>query len=511
MLLAEIVDTSRAVAETPARTKKTELIASLLGRAAHEELDVAVAFLSGELRQGKIGLGYGSVRDAAGVAAAGAPGLTLLAVDEVFQRVAETNGTGSARERARLLAELFSRATGGEQQFLARLVVGELRQGALEGVLVEAVARRAKVSSRSIRRALMLSGDLRRVARVATTRGEEGLSEFRIVLFRPLLPMLAQTAESLEAAFAGAGELALEHKLDGARIQVHKDGRDVRIYTRNLNDVTERVPEIVSAVERLDAPELVLDGEAIALRADGRPHPFQTTMRRFGRQLDVDSLRAELPIRAFFFDLLHVRGDDLVDLGERERFRMLTELLPPELAITHTVAGSAGEARAFLGAALALGHEGILVKSLEAPYEAGRRGAEWLKVKPSHTLDLVVLAVEWGSGRRRGLLSNLHLGARDPATGGFVMLGKTFKGMTDEMLKWQTERLLALEVSRSAHTVYVKPELVVEVAFDGVQESSQYPGGLALRFARVKAYREDKSPSEADTIDTVRRIHERSR
>jgi DNA ligase 1 len=353
----------------------------------------------------------------------------------------------------------------------------------------------------------MLAGDLGAVAAAAIAEGTGGLASFRLTVLRPIQPMLAQTGESIEGALRRARPAAVEWKLDGARLQVHRLDDEVRAFTRNLADITSRVPEVVEAAIRMPVGAIVLDGEAIALGAAGRPQPFQVTMSRFGSRLDVPQLRRSAPLSSFFFDCLHVDGDDLLDRPARERFAALGELVPEELRIPRIEADDAPAAEAFHDSALEHGHEGVMVKALDAPYEAGRRGASWLKVKRAHTLDLVVLAAEWGHGRRRGRLSNLHLGARDPATGGFVMLGKTFKGMTDEMLAWQTERLLELATERDSYTVHVRPELVVEVAFDGVQQSPRYPGRVALRFARIKGYRPDKSPAEADTIDAVRAIH----
>jgi DNA ligase-1 len=352
----------------------------------------------------------------------------------------------------------------------------------------------------------MLSGELASVAVAVQARGESGLSEFRLELLRPIGPMLAQTAESAESALAELGSAILEYKLDGARIQVHKADDEVRLFTRSLHDVTARAPEVVALVRALPARSLILDGEVLSLLPDGRPRPFQVSMRRFGTKAADSALRAELPLSPFFFDVLHASGDDLIDRPASERRAALATLLPIELRVPSIVSAEPEQATAFLASALAAGHEGLMAKSLAAPYEAGRRGSGWLKVKQAHTLDLVVLAAEWGSGRRHGKLSNIHLGAREPASGGFVMLGKTFKGMTDAMLAWQTERFLELLVERKGRVVVLRPELVVEVAFDGVQQSSEYPGGLALRFARVRRYRPEKSAAEADTIDTVRRL-----
>ena len=389
-----------------------------------------------------------------------------------------------------------------------RLIVGELRQGALEGIMVEAVAAAASLPSADVRRAVAFAGAMAPVAAAALSGGASALAQFSVQLMQPVLPMLAQPAEDMKGALAALGTALVEWKLDGARVQVHKSGDDVHVYTRNLNDVTSRVPEIVAAVRNVPATKLILDGEAIALRADGRPHPFPVTMSRFGSQQDPRA--SEVSLSAFFFDCLYLNGATLFDHPTRERRDALTAALPNAMVTPAVVTSDVGEAERFYQDALAAGHEGVMAKALDAPYEAGRRGAGWLKVKRARTLDLVVLAAEWGHGRRRGWLSNLHLGARDPATGEFVMLGKTFKGMTDVLLAWQTEELQKRAVSRDEWTVHVRPELVVEIAFNDLQESSQYPGGLALRFARVKGYRPDKRPEEADTIDTVRRIYQES-
>jgi DNA ligase-1 len=510
MLLREIADTSRRVTEIRARLAKIAALSECLRHLPPEELEVGVALLAGELRQGRIGIGYATLRKLGRDRAAARSELTLAEVDRAFEAIAGLRGPGSAGERDRILAELLRRGTPDEQDFLRRVVLGEVRQGALEGLVVEAVARAAGVPAEAVRRALMLTGDMAQVARAALERGETGLAAFRIELFRPVQPMLARTAEDAGDALSRLGQAALEFKLDGARVQVHRAGSDVRVFTRKLNDVTAAAPELVEAALALPARSLILDGEAVAVRSDGRPQPFQTTMRRFGRKLDVQRLRGELPLRPFFFDCLHLDGEDLIDRRADERCDALSATLEPGLRVPRRAVRDVAEADAFLAEALRCGHEGVMVKSLDAPYEAGRRGASWLKVKPAHTLDLVVLAVEWGSGRRKGWLSNLHLGARDPARGGFAMLGKTFKGMTDEMLEWQTRRFQELEIGRDAHTVYVRPEQVVEIAFDGVQASPHYPAGLALRFARVKRYRPDKRPEDADELDTVRAIHART-
>jgi DNA ligase-1 len=414
------------------------------------------------------------------------------------------SGKGSTTARKTLVGELFGRATGDEQRFLVGLLSGELRQGALEGVMTEAVARAASVPVAAVRRAMMLRGSLGAVASAALSGGTEALAGFGLEVGRPVRPMLAASAPTIEEALAKAGgTAAVEWKLDGIRIQVHLDRGEVWLFTRTLDDITARLPEVVAVLAKLPVSSAVLDGELIALREDGRPLPFQDTAARTA-SLEVKG--PPVPLSLFLFDVLHLEGADLIDSEDTERRAALARAVPAELLMPRLVTDSAGEATAFFEDALAHGHEGVVVKSLRAPYAAGRRGAGWIKVKPRHTLDLVVLAVEWGHGRRRGWLSNLHLGARDPVTGGFVMLGKTFKGLTDELLTWQTSRLLELEERRDSYTVHVRPELVVEIAFDGVQRSPRYPGGLALRFARVLRYREDKTAAEADTIDTIRAL-----
>jgi ATP-dependent DNA ligase I len=505
VLLEEIARTSAEVADTPARLAKIDRLAAGLRRLRRDEVATAAAYLSGELPQGTIGVGWAALRDLPPPAQP-PPTLEVLEVDALFQQIASASGKGSQARRRAAMAELFGRATEPERRFLIGLLQGELRQGAQAGVMVEAVARAAGVPASDVRRAAMLAGDLGTIAAVAIGEGASGLARFRLTVLRPVQPMLARTAEDLADALSRIRPAAVEWKLDGARLQVHRLGSEVRAFTRTLADVTERVPEVVEAIRELDVEALILDGEAIALRPDGRPYPFQVTMSRFGSRLEVDRNRRAVPLSTFSFDLLHLDGVDLIDRPAEERFSIMATALPEGLRVPRKVASEQDEASLVLDDALARGHEGVMVKALDAPYEAGRRGASWLKVKRAHTMDLVVLAAEWGHGRRRGWLSNLHLGARDPATGGFVMLGKTFKGMTDEMLAWQTARFLELETHRDDYTVHVRPELVVEVAFDGVQASSRYPGGLALRFARIKGYRPDKRPVDADTVHTVRAI-----
>jgi ATP-dependent DNA ligase I len=432
--------------------------------------------------------------------------LTVLGVDEAFSRIGAVGGKGSAAERKRLVHGLFGAATAEEQYFLVRLLSGELRQGALDGVMTDAVARAAGVAVGEVRRAVMLSGSLAVAARAALGGGSEALGRFGLQVGRPLKPMLASSEASIDEALARVdGAAAVEWKLDGIRVQAHIADGDVRLFTRSLDDITDRLPEVVAALAALPVRDAVFDGELIALRADGRPYAFQDTASRAASEVDAHGA-GTVPLSVFLFDVLHLDGSDLLDLPDAERHAALAAVVPVEMLMPRLVTASAEEATEFFQDAVAKGHEGVVVKSLVTPYAAGRRGAGWIKVKPRHTLDLVVLAVEWGHGRRKGWLSNLHLGARDPETGGWVMLGKTFKGLTDELLTWQTEKLLALEDHRDDWIVYVRPELVVEIAFDGVQRSPRYPGGVALRFARVLRYREDKTAAEADTIDAVRAL-----
>jgi DNA ligase 1 len=507
--LGDLVETSAAVAEVSGRLEKIARLGELLTRLPPEEIEIAVAFLSGALRQGRIGLGWRLIAGARAVTPAETATVQLRDVDEVFERIAHAAGAGSTVEKTGLLRELFTRTTANEQAWLVRLLTGELRQGALEGVLTDAVARAAKLTAASVRRAAMMAGELPRVAHAALTEGETGLARYSIQLLRPVQPMLADSAEDVEDALARVGAAAFELKLDGARIQVHKADTDVRVFSRTLRDVTAAVPEVVDAVRGLPARELILDGEVIALASDGAPLPFQVTLSRFGRRLEVERLRAEMPLTPFFFDCLYLDGAALIDHPQAARFAALVGAAPA-LVVPHVTGATREQADAFLDSALTRGHEGVMAKAVDAPYAAGRRGQSWLKIKAAKTLDLVVLAAEWGSGRRQGWLSNLHLGARDPERNGFVMLGKTFKGMTDALLAWQTERLQALALAQEGHVVHVRPELVVEVAFNDLQESPVYPGGLALRFARIKRYRTDKSAAEADTFATVQAIHRQS-
>ena len=501
--LAEIAAASEDVRSLSGRSAKVARLAACLAELAPAEVPAAVAFLTGRLLQRQTGAGWAALRDLPPPSPEAS--LEVLEVDAAFARMAALTGAGSTGARRELLGALFARATEPEQRLLRGLVAGELRQGAQEGVMIEAAARAAGVPAAELRRALMLRGDLGEVTATALRDGAAGLQAYRLEVGRPILPMLAQTAGSVAAAFERLGAAAIEWKLDGARIQVHRSGADVAVFTRTLDDITARVPEVVEAVLRLPLTAAVLDGEAIALTAEGRPLPFQVTGARIAGRRDVAALREQVPLTAVVFDLLHLDGADLLDRPGSERFAALAEAAPG-LVVPRLAEPGADAADAFAADALARGHEGVMVKALAGPYEAGRRGAGWLKVKPVHTLDLVVLAAEWGHGRRHGVLSNLHLGARDPE-GGFVMLGKTFKGLTDAMLAWQTERLGELETGREGHVVHVRPELVVEIAFDGIQQSPRYPGGVALRFARVKRYRPDKRAQDADTIAAVLAIH----
>jgi DNA ligase-1 len=505
VLFADLAATSAAVAATSARRAKVELLAAALRRLADppaNEIVPGAAYLSGELRQRQTGVGWASLRELPPPAET--PTLTVADVDTALQRMADARGTGSQAVRRKLLHDLFGAATADEQHMLRGLISGELRQGAQAGLLVDAVARAAGVEVAAVRRALLLAGDLRAVAEAALTEGAEGLGRFSLTVGRPLAPMLAQSAPTVAEALAATGSpAAADAKLDGVRIQVHRDGDDVAVFSRSLDDLTARTPGVVAAARTLPARRVVLDGEAMGMSAEGRPLPFQEISSRAARRNGVDPAW----LRPYFFDALHVDGADLLDAPAADRWAALAVAVAPELMVERTMVDTTEEVERAFAAALDAGHEGLVVKSAAAPYDVGRRGSAWVKVKPRHTLDLVVLAAEWGHGRRRGWLSNLHLGARDPETGGFVMLGKTFKGLTDELLRWQTEKFLAIAVDKGDWVVRLRPEMVVEIAFDGVQASPRYPGGVALRFARVLRYREDKTAAEADTIDTVRAIH----
>jgi len=518
VLLLDVAATSVEVGGTSSRLTKVAHIAELLRRAAAEPDVVAiiVSWLSGELRQRQIGVGWASLRSRPPPASD--PVLTVIGVDATFSKIGAVSGKGAQATRAELVAGLFAAATETEQAFLLRLLGGELRQGASAmipasaGIMADAVAKAAGIPAPAVQRAAMLGGDLPAVAAAGLSGGAVALDAFTLRVGRPVGPMLAQTATGVaDALERHGGTTIFEAKLDGARVQIHRAGDEVTVYTRSLDDVTARLPEVVEATLALPVTDLIADGEAIALRPDNRPHRFQVTASRFGRSVDVAwalaAQKAE-PLSVFFFDILHRDGLDLIDAPTTERLAALDAVVPPVHRVDRLMTADPSEAADFLDATLAAGHEGVIAKAPDAPYQAGRRGAGWLKVKPVHTLDLVVLAVEWGSGRRRGKLSNIHLGARDPVSGEFVMVGKTFKGMTDSMLDWQTARFTELAVGGTeGYVVQLRPEQVVEVALDGVQKSSRYPGGLALRFARVVRYRDDKSPAEADTIDAVRALY----
>ncbi|GAA4560154.1 ATP-dependent DNA ligase [Pseudonocardia xishanensis] len=503
MLLNEVVEASAAVGATRSRKAKSAALAALLRRADALEVGPATAWLSGEPRQGRIGVGWRTLSGALPEPAAG-PSLSVSQVDSLLTALARTSGAGSTRRRAELLGSLFGAATEPEQRFLARLLGGELRQGALEGVMLEAVAEAAAVPAPVVRRAFMLSGRLPDTAETALLRGVEGLEAVRLAVGRPLRPMLASPGSSLDTALESLGsEVTVEYKLDGARIQVHRSASSVRVWTRSLREITDAVPELLARVRALPCREVVLDGETLALDEEGRPRKFQDTMSRFG-----SGGSEEVLLSPFFFDLLHLDGTDLVDEPLSVRLDTLAGLLSaaPELTMPGVRRPSVEEAAQVLDSALSAGHEGVVVKALDAPYAAGRRGKAWQKVKPVHTLDLVVIGAEWGYGRRTGFLSNIHLGARDPEGGPPIMVGKTFKGMTDELLAWQTRQFPGLAVHDDGHVVELRPELVVEIAVDGAQRSVRYPGGVALRFARVLRYRPDKTPAEADDLPAVQAL-----
>ncbi|HEX4773169.1 MAG TPA: ATP-dependent DNA ligase [Bryobacteraceae bacterium] len=505
MLLARIVETSRAMTATSKRLAKIDLLSALLGQLDPEEVEVVVAWLSGTTRQGRIGVGYAIIREAVTVPATESS-LEILPVDHTFSDIASVRGAGAAQQRHQLLRGLFERATEPEQQFLIGVIGGELRQGALEGIMIESLAKASRIGVDRIRRAAMMAGSIVSIARPVLERGEAALSAFDVRLFRPVQPMLAQSAEDVSEALEELGDAALEYKFDGARVQAHKSGEDVSIYSRAMNDVSPAIPEVVQVVRALPAHDLILDGEVLSLDAQGRPQPFQVSMRRFGRKVNVHQLVSELPMTPFWFDVLYLNGKPVLDHAQSERFEELRRLTPENHLVPNLRTSRPEQAEQFVRSALERGHEGIMAKAPNAPYAAGARGQSWLKVKQARTLDLVILAAEWGSGRRKGFLSNLHLGARDTEKGGFAMLGKTFKGLTDALLTWQTQEFLKIEIARDAYTVYLEPRIVAEVAFNEIQVSPRYPSGLALRFARVKRYRADKSAEEADTFQMVQRM-----
>ncbi|MEU9115436.1 ATP-dependent DNA ligase [Streptomyces sp. NPDC048483] len=510
MLLAALAQVSADVAATSARSRKIALLAGLFRAAEPPDVPVVIPYLAGRLPQGRIGVGWSVLREP--VPAAERATLTVREVDAALTGLAGVGGAGAQGERRRRVGELMAAATGQEQRFLLGLLTGEVRQGALDALAAEGLAAATEVPAADVRRAVMLAGSLPDVARALLAKGPPALAEFRLTVGRPVGPMLAHSARSVAEAIDRLGACAVEQKLDGIRVQVHRDGDDVRIYTRTLDEVTDRLPEVVALVRGMPAARCILDGEVIALDDNGRPVPFQRVAGRFGSRVDVTAAQAALPLSPVFFDVLSLDGRDLLELPGADRAAELARLVPEEARVRRRVVPDPADAAAraaaedFWTRTLRDGHEGVVVKALHAPYSAGRRGASWLKVKPVHTLDLVVLAAEWGHGRRTGKLSNLHLGARGPA-GGFVMLGKTFKGLTDATLAWQTERLQELAVAERGHVVTVRPELVVEVAYDGLQTSTRYPAGVTLRFARVVRYREDKTAAQADTVETVLAAH----
>ncbi|MFD9411158.1 ATP-dependent DNA ligase [Streptomyces sp. NPDC059989] len=504
MLLAELARVSREVADTSARSRKTALLAEVFAAAPPEEAALVISYLAGRLPQGRPGIGWRLL--AHEVEPAAEPTLTVRAVDEAVTELAAASGTGSQALRRRILDGLLGAATADEQAFLRSLLSGEVRQGALDAVALEGVAAAAGVPAADLRRAVMLDGSLPRVAAAVLARGAPALDGFTLRVGQPVQPMLAGTAASVAGALAALGPCAVEEKLDGIRVQVHRDGDDVRVYTRSLDEITARLPEVAELARSLPGERFILDGEVIGRSADGRPVPFQEIASRVGSRVDVEAARRTLPVVPFFFDVLAAADEVLLDRPVRERYEALAALVPEHARVRRLVVedprAQAAEAEEFWAETLRRGHEGVMVKGLDSAYAAGRRGRHWLKVKPVRTLDLVILAAEWGHGRRTGLLSNLHLGAR-AADGTYAMLGKTFKGLTDEMLRWQTGALRALAVSDDGFTVRVRPELVVEIAYDGLQRSPRYPAGVALRFARVLRHRPDKNAGQADTVGTV--------
>ncbi|MDH6520710.1 DNA ligase-1 [Streptomyces sp. SAI-135] len=507
MLLARLAQVSQDVAATTARSKKIALLAELFRDAEADDVPIVIPYLAGRLPQGRIGVGWKVLGRP--VAPAAEPTLTVQAVDALLSELGKVAGAGSQAERARLVGELMGAATEAEQRFLLGLLTGEVRQGALDAVAVEGLAQATGAPPADVRRAVMLAGSLQTVAQALLTDGPPALERFRLTVGRPVLPMLAHSASSVAEAVGKLGACAVEEKLDGIRVQIHRDGDVVRLYTRTLDDITDRLPELTAAALELRGERFILDGEVIAFDEDGRPRSFQETAGRVGSRVDVTTAAEAVPVSPVFFDALSVDDRDLLDLPFAERHAELARLVPEPMRVRRALVSGpedVHEAEEFLAETLKRGHEGVVVKSLDAPYSAGRRGASWLKVKPVHTLDLVVLAAEWGHGRRTGRLSNLHLGART-ADGGYAMLGKTFKGMTDAMLAWQTERLQELAVDSSGYVVTVRPELVVEIAYDGLQRSTRYPAGVTLRFARVVRYREDKRPEDADTVETLLAAH----
>jgi DNA ligase-1 len=506
--LSLLAETSERLAATSKRGEKQRILVATLLACDTADRGLAALFLAGGVRQPKLNVGYAQLPRLRELPGTETSSLTLRALDGTLQSLADTRGSGSSARRMELLASLWSSATSAEQRFIAGLLLGELRQGAVESIVLDAAAAAAQVTPALLRRAFMLSGKLAEVVQLAFEGAEAALTGVSLELFRPVLPMLAEPCSDVQSALEQLSAAAFEYKLDGARVQVHRKGDEVRVYTRTGNEVTGAVPEVVELIQGVAEQELVLDGEVIALRPDGKPLPFQETMRRFGRKLDVDTLRQSLPLSVFFFDCLYCAGRSLLDAPTTERIAILEAAIPQHARIPRLVTSDRAAAESFGAAALAAGHEGVMAKACDAPYAAGKRGANWLKIKRAHTLDLVVIAAEWGSGRRKGFLSNLHLGALNPKTGEFVMLGKTFKGLTDELLQFQTRALQERETHRDSYTVHVRPELVVEIAVSDIQKSPRYPAGLALRLARVKRYRPDKTAEQASTLDEVRALYE---
>jgi ATP-dependent DNA ligase I len=512
MQLAELVTLVGRLRATSKKTEKVALIAATLRQAREREIELVALYLTGTLTQGRIGIGYRGLQAATPSGPATSEPLTLVGLDEALSLLAGEKGQGSVERRARGLRALLERADEPGRRFLFELLTGEVRLGALDGLVLEAVAIASGLAAAQVRQAAMFAPGIGGLARAAIEDGAAGLGRFSLQLLSPISPMLANPAEDAGEALERLGEAAFEYKVDGARLQVHRAGDEVRVFTRHLQDVTARVPEVLEWARALPVREAVVEGEALALRTDGRPRPFQETMRRLGRKLDVEAVRRDLPLSSFYFDCLYLEGEgSLIERPYSERVERLQRIVAPDALLPRLVTGDSEAARRFFEQAIEAGHEGLMAKSLTAPYAAGRRGFQWLKLKRHHTLDLVILAVERGSGRRRRWLSNLHLGARDAESGQFVMLGKTFKGLTDEMLEWQTQALTALETQTDGYVVHVRPELVAEIAFSDVQESPRYPAGLALRFARVRRYRPEKPASEADTLQAVRTIFERQR
>jgi DNA ligase-1 len=503
-----LVEVSERIRSTTKKKEKISLIADLLKQIRGKEVYLAVHYLSGNLPSGKLGVGWRTVQDALMDLLPSPAQLEITTIQAYLDDVAQASGPGSVEKKKQLIRQLFSKTGIKERNFLIGILMGEIRQGALEGLVLEAVAKASSLPAKMLRQAHMFAGNIGEVAEAALEKGAAGLDRFGPKLFHPVSPMLANPAEGEQEALTRLGEASWEYKLDGARIQVHKASDQIKIFTRHLKDVTTRLPEIVALANNFPIEEAIFEGEAIALRDNGKPFPFQITMRRFGRIQEVERMQKEIPLSSYFFDLLYLDGQPLFNQPYRARIRFLTDRIPSNFMIPSIVTADEKIATAFFKKSLQAGHEGIMAKALESPYIAGQRGYHWLKIKPTRTLDLVILAAEWGHGRRKGWLSNLHLGARDPQSGRFVMLGKTFKGLTDEMLQWMTQKLLTLEKHRNTYTVYVKPELVVEIAYSDLQESTRYPGGMALRFARVKGLRKDKSPDEADTIQAVWSIFE---